>query len=241
MALQRTVKKKKTKSGAARRNVWLLMLTTLLLVASAVMFVPPQDKIHQGLDIRGGLSVVLTAKSTDGQPITAEDMEASRAIIESRVNALGASEATVQEQGTDQILVQIPGLSNTEEALATIGRTGSLVFTRLDSVTDEEVKKSIEEGQYADNSTYTDEFGNAFPTGEVEHLAIDPGSYTPLITGNQIESVSVGRASQTAVDYAVNLKLNGEGTQAFADAVGADAYTPDAGAAAVRAVELVRG
>lgn len=218
MALQRTVKKKKTKSGAARRNVWLLVLTTLLLVASAVMFVPPQDKIHQGLDIRGGLSVVLTAKSTDGQPITAEDMEASRAIIESRVNMLGASEAVVQLQGDDQVLVQIPGLSDTEEALATIGRTGSLVFTRLDSVTDEEVKKSIEEGQYADNSTYTDEFGNAFPTGEVEHLAIDPGSYTPLITGNQIESVSVGRASQTAVDYAVNLKLNGEGTQAFADA-----------------------
>ncbi len=58
-------------------------------------------------------------------------MEKSRAIIESRVNALGASEATVQEQGTDQILVQIPGLSDTEEALATIGRTGSLEFARL--------------------------------------------------------------------------------------------------------------
>ena len=48
-------------------------------------------------------------------------MEKSRAIIESRVNALGASEATVQEQGSDQILVQIPGLADTEEALATIG------------------------------------------------------------------------------------------------------------------------
>lgn len=37
------------------------------------------------------------------------------------MNALGASEATVQEQGSDQILVQIPGLADTEEALATIG------------------------------------------------------------------------------------------------------------------------
>ena len=68
-------------------------------------------------------------------------MEKSRAIIESRVNALGASEATVQEQGSDQILVQIPGLADTEEALATIGRTGSLEFARLDSFTDEEVKQ----------------------------------------------------------------------------------------------------
>ena len=56
---------------------------------SAVLFTPPNEKINQGLDIQGGLSVVLTAKSTDGQPVTPEDMEKSRAIIESRVNALG--------------------------------------------------------------------------------------------------------------------------------------------------------
>lgn len=52
-------------------------------------------------------------------------MESSRAIIENRVNALGASEAVVQIQGNDQILVQIPGLSDTEEALNTIGKTAS--------------------------------------------------------------------------------------------------------------------
>ena len=74
-------------------------------------------------------------------------MEKSRAIIESRVNALGASEAVVQVQGTDQILVQIPGLTNTEDALNTIGKTGKLEFARLDSFTDEDVKTKIENGQ----------------------------------------------------------------------------------------------
>ena len=89
-------------------------------------FTPPQERINQGLDIQGGLSVVLTAKSTDGAEITPEEMESSRAIIESRVNALGASEAVVQVQGSDQILVQIPGLTDTEDALETIGKTGKL-------------------------------------------------------------------------------------------------------------------
>ena len=133
MALERTVKKpaKKKTGKDARRHMWLLVLTTLL--------VAPNEKINQGLDIQGGLSVVLTAKSDDGGAVSAEDMEASRAIIESRVNALGASEATVQTQGSNQILVQIPGLSDTEEALATIGKTGSLVFARLDSFTDQDV------------------------------------------------------------------------------------------------------
>ena len=70
--------------------------------------------------------MVLTAKGEDGAAVSTEDMEKSRAIIESRVNALGASEAVVQVQGTNQILVQIPGLSDPEKALETIGKTGKL-------------------------------------------------------------------------------------------------------------------
>ena len=124
MAKAQNAKVKKKGGNANRRNVWLLVLTTVLVLGSIFMFTPPQEKINQGLDIQGGLSVVLTAKSTDGDPVTPEEMESSRAIIESRVNSLGASEAVVQLQGNDQILVQIPGLSDSEQALATIGRTG---------------------------------------------------------------------------------------------------------------------
>ena len=103
---------KKHKPTTERRNIWLIVVTTLLVLASVFMFMPPQEKINQGLDIQGGLSVVLTAKSTDGEAVSPENMEKSRAIIESRVNALGASQAVVQQQGEDQILVQIPGMSD---------------------------------------------------------------------------------------------------------------------------------
>ena len=217
MALERNVKKKPTRT-ADRRNLWLLILTTILIIVSVVLFTPPNEKINQGLDIQGGLSVVLTAKSTDGEPVTPEDMEKSRAIIESRVNALGASEATVQEQGSDQILVQIPGLADTEEALRTIGRTGSLEFARLDSFTDEKVKEAIESGQYAGEGTITDDFGNSFPSGKTQNLEVEPGTYTPIVTGADITNVTVGKASETGTDYAVNISLNAQGAKAFADA-----------------------
>ncbi|MCI8468491.1 MAG: protein translocase subunit SecD [Eggerthellaceae bacterium] len=216
MALERTVKKKPA-SNASRRNVWLLILTTLLVVVSVVLFTPPDQKINQGLDIRGGLSVVLTAKTDDGSAITPEDMEASRAIIESRVNALGASEATVQLQGTDQILVQIPGLSDTEEALATIGKTGSLEFAPLDSFTDETVKSAIQTGNYGQEGTVTDSFGNSFPSGKPEPLEVEPGTYTPVVTGNEITRVQIGRPSETASDYSVDITLDSKGAQAFAE------------------------
>ena len=217
MALERNVKKKPART-ADRRNVWLLVLTTLLIVVSVVLFTPPNEKINQGLDIQGGLSVVLTAKSTDGAPVTPEDMEKSRAIIESRVNALGASEATVQEQGSDQILVQIPGLADTEEALATIGRTGSLEFARLDSFTDEDTRNAIDSGQTSGEGTVTDEFGNAFPSGQVQHMAVEPGTYTPIVTGADITNVTIGRESEGSTYYSVNITLNSQGAKAFADA-----------------------
>ncbi len=108
MAKAQNAKTKKKGGNANRRNVWLLVLTTVLVLGVHLHVHPPQDKINQGLDIQGGLSVVLSAKSTDGDAVTSEDMEKSRAIIEQRVNALGASEAVVQLQGSDQILVQIP-------------------------------------------------------------------------------------------------------------------------------------
>ena len=209
----------KGSKSASRRNVWLLVLAALLAIGSIALFTPPQEKINQGLDIQGGLSVVLTAKSDDGGAVSPEDMEASRAIIENRVNALGASEATVALQGTDQILVQIPGLTDAEQALDTIGKTGKLEFARLDSFTDETVRSQIDSGQYMTQQTVTDAEGNQFPTGDVEYtMQVEPGTYTPIVTGDQIESVQVGRASEGSTDYAVNVRLNSEGAQAFAQA-----------------------
>ena len=211
-------KAKKTGMSDDRRNIWLLIVTTLLIVGSIILFMPPQEKINQGLDIQGGLSVVLTASSTDGDAITDEDMETSRAIIESRVNALGASEAVVQVQGTDQILVQIPGLSDTQTALDTIGKTGKLEFARLDSFTDQDVVSKIESGNYGDNQTITDDFGNTFKSEETSHLKVEDGTYTPIVTGENIERVTISRPSETSAYYAVDIDLDAAGTTAFADA-----------------------
>lgn len=205
-------------TGNVRRNMWLLIVTVVLVVGSIALFTPLQERIHQGLDLQGGLSVVLTAQSTDGGDVSNEDMNESRSIIESRVNALGASEATVQRQGNNQILVQIPGMSDTSQALRTIGRTGQLEFARLDSFTDPTIRQQIDSGQITQNSTITDEFGNRFQTGDPQPLTVQPGTYTPIITGANIQRVNVDRENGSGVHYEVNISLDDEGRQAFADA-----------------------
>ena len=210
--------RKKTAHSNDRRNIWLLILMTLLVIGSIIMFMPPNQKINQGLDIQGGLSVVLTANSTDGEDITDADMEASRAIIESRVNALGASEASVQTQGNNQILVQIPGMTDTQKALETIGKTGKLEFARLDSFTDQTVKTKIQTGNYGQNATVTDQFGNTFESESKNDLTVTAGTYTPIVTGDNIKSVRVDKADQAGTTYAVDIDLDDEGTEAFAQA-----------------------
>ncbi len=211
-------KKRKKASGNDRRNIWLLVVTTLLVIGSVIMFTPPNEKINQGLDIQGGLSVVLTANSTTGDAVTSDDLDTSRSIIESRVNALGASEATVQKQGDNQILVQIPGLSNTQDALNTIGRTGKLEFARLDSFTDSTVQTKISNGQLTTNSTFTDNYGNSLPSGESQPLTVEEGTYTPIVTGSNITKVTVDKEGGSGIYYAVNIELDDAGTKAFSEA-----------------------
>ena len=216
--LNKRAKRKGGPRNKDRRNVWLLVLTTMLVLGSVFMFTPPNEKINQGLDIQGGLSVVLSAQSTTGEEVSQEDMEKSRSIIESRVNALGASEATVQVQGSNQILVQIPGLSDTQTALATIGKTGKLEFARADSFTNEADQTAISSGTYAQQQTFQDSYGNTFQGDQTAYRSVSAGTYTPLITGENITRVTVDKATETGTDYAVNITLDAEGTQAFADA-----------------------
>ncbi len=210
--------KKKPVRTKERRNIWLMVISALLIIGSIILFTPPQDKITQGLDIRGGLSVVLSANPDEGQEVTVEDMEQARSIIENRVNALGATEATVQVQGTDQILVQIPGLEDAEQALETIGSTGQLVFARLDSFTDDAVVEDIQNGNYGEFATIKDDFGYSFPAEEGKELKVDPSTYDAMFTGDNLDRVTVDRASQTSAYYAVNLDLDATATEAFAEA-----------------------
>ena len=61
MASQNSKQKKSSLKNADRRNVWLLIICTIAVIASFFAFTPPSEKINQGLDIQGGLSVVLSA------------------------------------------------------------------------------------------------------------------------------------------------------------------------------------
>ena len=88
------------------------------------------DALNQGLDLKGGLRVMLEAK---GIVPTREDLDQVRNVIENRVNQTGVAEPLVQIQGTNRIVVELPGLSQADQtrAVALIGKTAKLEFRLL--------------------------------------------------------------------------------------------------------------
>ena len=80
------------------------------------------------------------------------------------------------------------------------------------------MRTQIQNGQYGSSGTYTDALGNSLPSGETINLQVEEGTYTPIVTGENIERVTVDRESETSANYAVNLELDAEGTEAFAQA-----------------------
>ena len=76
-----------------------------------------------GLDLQGGISVVLQPREEAPSAVIDQAIE----IIRSRVDALGVAEPEISRQG-DNVIVQLPGVRNRERALALIGTTAQLYF-----------------------------------------------------------------------------------------------------------------
>jgi SecD/SecF fusion protein len=93
------------------RKRWIgLVLTVLLLLFCLDSATPPAKKIRLGLDLRGGTSFLLQLVPQNGQQITADMLQQAVEVIRKRVDQFGVGEPVIAPQGTERILVQIPGL-----------------------------------------------------------------------------------------------------------------------------------
>jgi len=107
-----------------RRNLlWSLILFITVAVGSLAACVITGSKPLLGLDLQGGVSVVLRPQGTAN---SAQLDEAVR-IIDNRVNGLGVSNASVTRQGND-VVINLPGIKNSQDALKTLGQTATLYF-----------------------------------------------------------------------------------------------------------------
>jgi preprotein translocase subunit SecD len=121
--------------------------------------------VREGLDLQGGLQVVLQAQPVVGQSLDGDTLEGTKQTLERRVNALGVSEPLIQTRGSDQIIVELPGIEDPQAAVEVLQETALLEI--IDPI-----------GQYLPDGFVVDTtLGPADRSNPAE--AATPGSATP--------------------------------------------------------------
>ncbi len=203
-----------------RKNV--IILIVLLVVAlgmSAISYfgidVPEMgwnktlsaQNIKHGLDLDGGIYVVYQAKGQDGNVInnpSGEDMNAASQMLRNRLDMNGWTDGEVSIEGGNRLRVEIPGISNAEEAIEGIGQAGILEFA--------------------------DENGmQIMPIEGGGQIAVRNTEVPALLTGSNVSNASVGFGDQSNTgknEYYINLEFDSEGTELFKNATSANIGKP---------------
>ena len=150
-----------------------------------------------GLDLRGGLQVILEADLPETTDITPEQMEVARTIIENRTNALGVAENSIQLAGERRMVGEFPGLEDSNSVLSTIQQTGLLEF--VDFGTTPLNPGTVISTDYGGNTEVAE--------GQIQNNTIMNGA--DLLT----VGVTTDQFNQTVVTF----DLNDEGRAIFAD------------------------
>ena len=112
----------------SRSILKLLILLIIVVVAGVYYVVPAAKSMNLGLDLKGGVYVLVEGVDTDKHKVTEQDMTQLVAVIRQRVDKLGVAEPTIQRQGKKRIIVELPAVKDSETAIQLIGQTASLKF-----------------------------------------------------------------------------------------------------------------
>jgi preprotein translocase subunit SecD len=206
----------------ARVGIRLLLILILLLGAFQVAFRPvafvgrtpvlrePRLRMNLGLDLQGGSLLVLEGQDTPTVKATPEAVDAAMRVIERRVDQLGVVEPTIQRQGANRIIIELPGIADPQRAIALIGRTALLEFVDTGTTSLPEGAKWSEDGR-----TVTIPEGVFRPApGQPAPVRTMPLEKKVILTGAELETAQAGFDQQTAQPI-VNFRLRSQGARTF--------------------------
>jgi len=195
------------------RGDWLRLGAVLIVTFGALYLVYPfwplGDVVNLGLDLQGGVRMVLEAEGVDPSNLSEtdrENLDRAEAIINTRTDQYGLANVSVSRYGPNRILVTVPGADNPEEVRRLVGTTAVLEFRRVidkgDSPLDQLVPRSSREIQMDDRDG-------------VPYLL----SEEVLLKGDGITNATVrtGGSLASAGSFSVELTFNREGAETFAD------------------------
>ncbi|MBU1887715.1 MAG: protein translocase subunit SecD [Candidatus Omnitrophica bacterium] len=191
------------------KNMQWRVLVALGVVGFALAgMLPLKEKINLGLDLQGGMHLVLKV-DTSKIPEEAREDAPNRAleIIRNRIDQFGVREPLIQRQGRDSIVVQLPGVTDRERAIELIGRTAQLEFKLVED--SEDLNKQADEGKVPE--VYE------LKTVGKETLLLKAQSE---LTGDTLVAAEVKFDQSRFNEPYISIEFNSKGAAIFADVTG---------------------
>lgn len=172
-----------------------------------------ENGIRLGLDLVGGSRIVYEAELPEGYDMgnLSSDMQTAQSMIRKRLTAKGFTEATVTLQGDNRVTVEIPQITNPEEAVQTLGTTAQLVFLDADGkewLTGQDVKRATSDfGKPTGNELVDEHFVRVeFTTEGAKKFADATGAISSRTDGNNFMAIVMDNeiVSSPRVSYQIN-------------------------------------
>lgn len=199
----------------------------LVILAAAIWIVLPNNpgiKIGEnqrtfetvlGLDLQGGMQVLLEADVPEDQEVNAQSLQDARTILENRSNGLGVSDVLFQVAGSRRIVGEFPGLTDTEQVVSVLKQTGQLEFVDFGDT-------FVEEGTVITTSLGGNRVNpETEAPGQTEEADPDTAAviqdtvWNTVMTGADLKSVTV--TTDNLGRPVISFELTPEGKQIFAD------------------------
>ncbi len=113
-------------------KLWIRLLLIISILAGAIYMIV-KEPVKLGLDLKGGVYAVLEARpEKEEDVIDNETMNSLIEVLDRRINGIGVAESLVQKAGNNRVIIELPGVSDTTEAINMIGKTALLEFKIMD-------------------------------------------------------------------------------------------------------------
>lgn len=187
---------------------WRIAVTLGVIIILLFGMLPLKEKINLGLDLQGGMHLVLKV-DTSKVPEEAREDAPNRAleIIRNRIDQFGVREPLIQRQGKDSIVVQLPGVTDRDRAIELIGRTAQLEFKLVED--DEELYRRAMAGDIPE--------GYEIKTVEKEGLLLHKDT---VLTGDTLVSAEVKFDQSRFNEPYIALEFNSRGAAVFSEITG---------------------
>lgn len=195
-----------------RRLIYKLVFILLVIGACLYFTFPLEKRINLGLDLKGGMHLLL---KVDTSALTgeakADACDRALEVIRNRIDQFGVREPTIVKQGEDEIVVQLPGVTDRDRAIDIIGKTAQLEF-KLVSIDSEKLREALD-------GNIPDGFELKRSKEDGEPLLLEKKA---SLSGDSLVNAGVRFDQSQFNEPIVTLQFSSEGAQKFADLTAAN-------------------